>query len=458
MSRFPGATSMSFRVFDMVVPDGADIIEGSLQRVHDYMGSREGEGCSSGLLFRSRLPPSLTFGKEFLWGWAYLDEQNPVSVGPWLVFAMRSWKKRVPPRLFRSMVDERCAAWNREHNRERTPPAVKAEIKELAHQELLVATPPEVGDTPILLDLVRHRVIIPGLTDRQARSILLFLMPALRNIVHPDVRLYPWDLETYLLDSRPACSLPAEFGDRFLAFLTDQANRSTWAVVHGVPEHDEPIVFQLELDGKVKLATDDADLVSAAGGEACKDVLRWMDDDDRTTRVREVSLLITEPDPSNRQYAIRLDNEGMIRGCKMINGEPWKQGDALESGVFERAETLTEVSMYVRLLMHAFDAGPLEAMMSTARQGQLWPGHVEPIVEWHDDRPEPAALEQSTPNVGDALARTRRRGRARTGGIAELVENLRDAGVTSVEVTTEGRTVTARLGSRKGRAGVDANP
>lgn len=417
MARFPSSSDVRARVYTLDLPEGAPMYDAPLSNLRRYFDAQIGEGCMDGILFRSRVPPSLEFQKEELWGWCYLDDENPVSVGPWLVWGIRGWKKRPPPRLLSALVEQRCKAWCKDNARERCPSSVRREIKENARTELLVQTPPEVGDAAVLLDIQRRRLFLPHLSEAQARGIRLRIMPILRQIIHPEVILVDWDLDTYLAETRPAAALPSEVGDRWLAFLTEQASRDTWAVFRNVPEHDEPVVFQLSLDGQVKLATDETDTIRADGEEAVRDALRWVGDEARV-RVREVNLMITEPEPSNRQIALRLDNTGAVKAAKVIGGDLWADDEAeLEAAVFERAETMTEVAVIVRLLMHAFDAGPLEKMLTEARQALLWPGHVAPQVEWFDELPSPAALGLTAPTIGGPDERLRRRTDAYRAGI-----------------------------------------
>lgn len=338
-----------------------------------------------------------------------------MNVGPWLVWGMRAWRKRVPPRLLNALIAERCAAWCREHDRERAPAAVSRDIRTAARTELLRATPPEVADVSVLLDVQRNRLILPGLSEAASRGIVRRLLPVLRRVVHPDVRLLAWDLESYLVESRPASVTPSEVGDRWLAFLTGRAASGAWAVFRSVEEHDEPVVFKLELDGRITLATNDNDAIHVDGKESGADVIRWVGDEQGRVRVREVNLLLTEPEPSTRRYAVRLDNTGAIRACKIVGGDTWAAGEpreVLQAATFERAETMNEVALYVRLLMHAFDAGPLEKLMTTARQVQFWPGSVAPRVEWYDELPSVARLGVRAPELGAPDERARRRNRA----------------------------------------------
>ena len=423
MARFPQSTEVRARVYHIDLPEEARPVEAPLTALHGYFGAQVGEGCVDGILFRSRVPPSLAFTKEELWGWCYLDDENPVSVGPWLAWGIRGWKKKVPSRLFTAVVEERCKTWCKEQGRERCPSSVKKEIKEHAREELLANTPPEVGDAAVLVDIQRRRLVLPHLTEAQAKGITKRVRAILRDIIHPDVVLVEWDLEEYLMETRPNAALPSEVGDRWLAFLTEQANRDAWAVFRDVPEHDEPVVFQLSLDGQVKLATDETDIIRAEGDAAVKDALRWVGDEARV-RVREVNLMITEPEPSTRQFAVRLDNTGAVKSAKIIGGEKW-EADDLDAAVFERAETMTELAVYVRLLMHAFDAGPLETMLATARQTQLWPGSVEPKVEWYDELPSPATLGLPAPELGSPDERQRRRGAAYQAGLDVLSDDER---------------------------------
>lgn len=415
MARFPAGASLMHRIYQIDLPDGATLLPAPLSAIHDYFAAQQQEGCIDGILFRSRVPPDLGFAREDLWGWCYLDNENPVSVGPWLVVGLRGWRKKVPPRLLAAVVEDHCAAWCAEHKRERVPHAVKVDLRDAAKLELLQHTPPDVGDVAVCIDIARRQLILPGITEMQGRGLSSRATVLLRQILHPEVQLQETTLESYLYESRPAATFPSGIGERFLAFLTAQAQCEAWAVFRGVPEHDEPVIFQITLNGDVSFRTDDEDTLRAQGAEAVRDALRWITDDEERVRVSQVALLLIEPEPSNRQFELRIDDEGTIRAARLVGGASYADSD-LDTAVFERCETMTELAMYVRLLMHAFDAGPLESIMAGARQTQLWAGKVEPKVEWYDHLPSQAVLGVTAPLPGDQDERTRRRTSAYTRG------------------------------------------
>lgn len=429
MARFPFGPSLVSQVYELDIPEGKTFDPAPLTRLWEYFEGQNADSpdaCFNGRLFRSRVPPSLGFSQENLWGWCLLDNENPVSVGPWLVFGIRGWKKKVPPRLLTSIVEERTAAWCRENGRERPPKSVKLEIRDAAKLELLGAQLPEVGDVGICVDIVRRRLLLPGVSPVQGRGIVSRLQGLLRFVLHPELRIVEMDLEATLYRSRPSASFPSGIGERFLAFLTQQAKQEAWGVFRDVPEHDEPVVLQLSLDGDVSFRTDDEDTIRAQGDEAVKDALRWLDDDGERVRVSQSSIMLTEAEPGSRQFEIRIDDKGMIRKARCYGGYVVSDAD-LETAVFERCETMTEIHQIVRLLVHAFDAGPLSEIMATARQAQLWAGHVEPRVSWHDDLPSPAELGLTAPQLGDADARIKQRAAAYARGVAEVSGDERAA-------------------------------
>ncbi len=446
MARFPLSKSIPFRIYHLDLHEEARPVDAPLAALHEYLGTQEGEGCANGILFRSRVPPSLDFAKADLWGWCFLDDENPVNVGPWLMWGCRGWTKKVPTRLLAAVVDERGKAWAKENGRETAPPGVRRELKESVTVELLAKMPPEVGEVAVLVDVQRRRLLLPGVSESQAATVTKRLMPVLRSIIHPEVRVSEWELKEYLHETRPVTALPSEIGDRWLAFLTEKANTESWAVFRDVPEHDEPVVFQLVLDGKVQIATDETDFIRAEGAEAVKDALRWVGEEARV-RVREVSLVIVEPSPSTRSFEVRLDNDGTVKACKVVGGEDWGDGD-FDAACFERAETMSEVATYIRLLMHAFDAGPLEELITEARQSQLWPGSVAPKVEWYEDMPSPAELGVVAPILGAPSALERRREAVYSGsdaraGAAAFMRALGPDTKVTISTTSGSVTVTA---------------
>jgi len=100
--------------------------------------------------FRDPLSP---LHKEEILGWAQIHnllDTDFSDINLWLynqyaIFSFRMDKKTVPARLFKAHLQKKMAAWCKETGREKCPPKVKEELKELLEQDMLRQTLPKVA-------------------------------------------------------------------------------------------------------------------------------------------------------------------------------------------------------------------------------------------------------------------------------------------------------------------------
>src|SRR4051812_21854815 len=98
MAHFPFGATTPVYVYNLVVPKDAVVFDVTLARFHQALKETvrwyEENELENGQLHKSRVPPSMHFREKELWGWAFPDDENPTSVGRWLVWCIRQWRKR----------------------------------------------------------------------------------------------------------------------------------------------------------------------------------------------------------------------------------------------------------------------------------------------------------------------------------------------------------------------------
>jgi len=120
--------------------------------------------------------PAQGMGKEEVEGWVQVHnllETSFVDFNRWLyqdvaLFALRVDKKRLPAKLFRATLDQRCAAWAAEREVERCPSAIRQELKEQLETEWLKRTLPSVSVTEVAWDTGRNEVLLHSLSESVA--------------------------------------------------------------------------------------------------------------------------------------------------------------------------------------------------------------------------------------------------------------------------------------------------
>ncbi len=126
--------------------------------------------------FSFREPPG-GVGKEEVEGWVSshnLLDTDFSDFNRWLysgtghygVFTLRADKKSLPAALFKAHLEKKCQEWCLKEGRERTPNAVKNEIKERMEEEWLVRAFPRVALTEILWRIDAGYVLVGASSEK----------------------------------------------------------------------------------------------------------------------------------------------------------------------------------------------------------------------------------------------------------------------------------------------------
>ena len=408
MAQFPFGTSTPLAVFSLLFPPDFEPAPITLAAFHAAMEAYV-EACRSGdfadgQLFKSRVPPDLRTTAEEVWGWSWPDDENPTSAGRWLVWCMRQWTKKIPGRLRKALIEDRCQKYVDSLGLSRCPRDQKAAITEATELELRASMPPEVADAPIVLDVTNHRLLIIGQSEAFQHIMLTRATALLRRVYGATkVEFVPWTLEEYFKGSRPKEVLPGEIGERWLTWLADRAVAGEWATYETGPV---PRYLRLSLDDKARIVHGDG-TVSADGSEACAHLLGWAKGDEGgELQVSRLSLRVERKDTFGLELA--LDPDGNILGCSLVGAPKYSAvEDHRMTASFDRAEAFMEVAELVRLLMYAFDSGPLQQLIDGSPQLQMWRDERAPVVTWSTEEPLPGvnAPREETPLERSAWVR-----------------------------------------------------
>jgi len=106
-------------------------------------------------------------------GWVTLDNlletDFPLDTTyrpPYLVFALRTDRKLIPPLLLRAMVDRDTRAFLAETGLERLPPGARDEIRERLEDQYLPGQLPKVAITEACWNLVTNRLLVMASSDK----------------------------------------------------------------------------------------------------------------------------------------------------------------------------------------------------------------------------------------------------------------------------------------------------
>lgn len=104
--------------------------------------------------------------KEPRHGWVAFNRPLHVDFVPddWVfndiaAFAIRTEQRRIPAGLLRARIDAAARSWCTEHQRERCPAAVRAELRETIENELLARCLPTFKTRPVLWNVVEGWVV-----------------------------------------------------------------------------------------------------------------------------------------------------------------------------------------------------------------------------------------------------------------------------------------------------------
>lgn len=395
MSGFPFATAAAVFIYDLqpVDPKGS-LGQFNIARFRDLVTDR---------LLTSRVPNADTMSMDdgYRWGWAWPDDENPVSIREWVFFAIRAFVKRPPAGLVNAMYDERLAQEKDNDNpKQKLSKDVRAEIKEGIKKDLVSRTPPNVEEHAVLIDTVNHRIVLFNPSAREREGFLGRLERVLTPMIG-DYKAVPWTLEHYLRITRPNATLPAEVGSLFLTWIGQKALHQSWlaCVLDG-----QTVRIQVELEDRMNLATNEGTL-SLDGSEIVDEYMTDIEKDNgaRVTQIR-LHVLARHGEKPARRYNVILDSYGNIPRIKLLDAAKLrKKDDNLESATVDRADDYLAVAGFIRILMHAFDVEPLTIRLAAQAQTQLWPGaptgslswHDADTVDWNDAPKEPEGGEQT---------------------------------------------------------------
>lgn len=367
---FPFSTSSPLFVYKYSIEGGKKPQPANLARLRDLMHSQT---------TTTKLPESLAMSESHVWRWAWLDAENPVSAGGWIAFLCRTWVKKVPGSTVAALCEVREAAWCEEHSAAKIPKNARAEIKEDVVRDLTIKMPPAISDAAIAIDTLNHHLLLfaSGAATRQA--IVSRLQRTLEPMLGKGLHFMEWTLDHYLSRSRPGAALPAEIDHKWLGWLAQHGHRQEWLEVPS-RHKSEPIVFRVTLEDKLRLMSDGGE-ISVRGDDAVDVAMRRVEEENHT-RVAVLKLRIKVK--GARSYVVVIDHQGRLMRVELVSGETYRaKSDNLESATLDRCDDYLQASKLVRLLMQAFDYGPMQDWIDEAPQTMLWPGGATAAAFWH---------------------------------------------------------------------------
>jgi ribosome modulation factor len=376
MSGFPFATAAAVFIYDLEPIDPKGKLGAfNLARFRDLVTDR---------LLESRVPNADTMAMDdgYRWGWAWPDDENPVSIREWVFFAIRAFVKKPPAGLVNALYDQRLAEErDNDSPKQKLSKDVRAEIKDGIKKDLVSRTPPNVEEHPVLIDTLSHRIVLFNPSAREREGFLGRLERVLSPMIG-DYKAVPWTLEHYLRITRPQATLPAEVGSLFLTWIGQQALHQRWlACVLG----GETVRIQVALEDRMNLATNEG-TVSLDGSQIVDQYMTDIEEENsaRVTQIR-LHVLARHGEKPARRYNVILDSYGNIPRIKLLDAAKLrKKDDNLESATVDRADDYLAAANFVRILMHAFDVDPLTIRLAAQAQTQLWPGAPTGNLTWHE--------------------------------------------------------------------------
>jgi recombination associated protein RdgC len=138
--------------------------------------------------------------KEERSGWVTLQsllattfDIEETYVAPYLLFALRTDRKAIPPALLRALVDQDVAQFLKDTGLERLPPGMKTEIKERIEEKYLPRILPTVAVVEVCWNLGTDVVMVMASSDkaigRVAKQFSATFSRALREVTPPRLAL-----------------------------------------------------------------------------------------------------------------------------------------------------------------------------------------------------------------------------------------------------------------------------
>jgi len=353
-----------------------------LARLHDLTADR---------FLSSRVPESLDSSSAQEWGWCWwLDSGNPVSINRWVLFGIRQWTKKPPANLQRAMLEERVKEAKEDGTR------VNKDWKQAQAEDierlLTIKTPPNIEETPVVLDTVNGTLWLYEARTKTREAILGRLRRILEPVYGKALQFTPWNLHWHLRRTRPDAVLPVEIDKRWISWVAGLASTEKWMVAHDDDGTDK--AWGLVLDDKLRLDRADGEL-SVSGDGNVADTVRDMlsPDNDNDGDISRLKIWVANKQGS--AFRLLLDSQGNILRCSFTEITKFRATvENLDEATLDRCEWFAAAADLVRLLIQAFDNGPLEEWMDCAPQRQLWPGVPPGGIEWLDADPWPDHGEQ----------------------------------------------------------------
>lgn len=104
---------------------------------------------------------------------------------PYLVFALRTDRKAIPPLLMRAMMEREIRALLDETGLERLPPGARDEIRERIEEEYLPGQLPTVALTEVCWNLVTNRALVMASSDKAVDRVRKHLSASFSRVALP---------------------------------------------------------------------------------------------------------------------------------------------------------------------------------------------------------------------------------------------------------------------------------
>lgn len=374
MGNFPYGKSSGVTRYKITRPDGVPLAKLTYKVLHKAVKGR---------LIQTRIPPKMNFKEEYVWGWAWLDDKNPISAGRWTVFSMRGWKKTPPRSMVEAMLEAAIATERMENPSFKITKTWRQEKREEIEDDLRRKMAPAIEEDPIAVNEHDGTLLIFNGSQKNREA----MITRIGNLLGPVLGLGSGDLlftedtlETVISITRPHAILPQELGSKFLRWLTARAHRREWAEVsiHG---QEKPVIFQLEMNGGLKLITADG-TTNIAGDKAADNAVEALEAG--RMKGRPVKLRISLTMLGGRVYEFTLDDDARLVGCKLTGADDYfRKEDNLDAATTDRCEDYNRSVNLIGMIIAAFDVGPLSVWMDAAPQVSMFPGQPTGRVIWH---------------------------------------------------------------------------
>ncbi len=339
-----------------------------------------------------RVPESLTFTDASIWGWCWwMDTPEPLDLGRWIVFGIRQWKKRPPASLISAMLDEKVAAAKADGIR--TTKEWRTKAREEIERVVTSRTMPAVEEDPIAIDTQTGTIYLFSLSKSVRDSHLAKLRRILDPVYGNQIEFVPWSLFWLFNETRPSANLPEEYHYEFMEWVAKKAMNERFLTA--TLDNGDVMRLGLALDDSVRLEHSTGGDMAVTGEGAVLDSLGDLYEEEPTKRVSRLRLFITDKDGSDLR--VLIDSSGGIRKCSVLEGGRYsKRVSNLDAACFERCEAYDRAALIIRVLMQAFDHGPLQEMLDTAPQRMLWPGAASGQFVWTNTDPNPDDIDTDT--------------------------------------------------------------